>query len=82
MPLTVSQPPERFCGLCLFVHNWEWKLSHPGLRSEVPGCLCVAMSITHGLDHGLKVTLWISHCSGKGEKQFPEHPKAQEIQEF
>lgn len=47
-----------------------------------PGCLCVAMSITHGLDRGLKVTLWINHSSGKGEKQLKAHPKAQEIQEF
>lgn len=82
MPLTLFQPPEAFLWPVLFVRNWEWKLSHPGMRSEVPACLCAAMSITHVLDRGLKVTLWISHCSGKGEKQLKAHPKAQEIQEF
>lgn len=45
------------------------------------GMSVCAMAITHGLDHGLRVTLWLSHCSGKGEKQLKAHPKAQEIQE-
>lgn len=43
------------------------------MRSEVPGCLGVAMSIAHGLGHGLKVTLRVSHCSEKGEKQLKAH---------